>query len=77
MNDSIDKCVVNCLRCRRGSYPLFRGFGLDATDQVGRIRRAQVQQQVSAYFPDITDVRILQMGRDEYRVNIRGYVNEN
>lgn len=76
MNDNIDKCVVNCIRCVRGSHTLFRGFGLNVTDQVGRLRRAQIQQQISAYYPDITSLNVSQTEQNKYSVEIKGYLNE-
>lgn len=72
----IDDCVVQCLKTMRGSYPLFRGFGMDAVDQVGAIRRAQIQRQISAYYPDITGVKMSRNEQGKYIVEIRGYMNE-
>lgn len=72
MNEKIDKCILNCITTERGSMPLFRSFGLDITDQRTRLKRAQIQAQLSEYYPDITDLEITQTAQNTYRIDVRG-----
>lgn len=71
MNEKIDQCILNCLTTERGSLPMFRSFGLQAIDQQGRLRRSQIQDQLSKFYPDIDDLAVSQNG-DAYKVSIRG-----
>ena len=53
------QCIVNMLNCRQGEHCLFRSFGLGAvTDQVGRLRRAQITQEVAKWYPAVTSVQV-------------------
>lgn len=72
MNETIDKCILNCFTTERGSMPLFRSFGLDVTDQRTRLRRAQIQAQLSRFYPDITDLEVTQTAENTYRIDVRG-----
>lgn len=64
--------IVNMLKCRRGEHCLFRSFGLGAiTDQVGKLRKGQIVQELAKWYPQITDVNITIRG-DEYIVKVRG-----
>lgn len=72
MNEKIDSCIVNCLRTGKGSLCLFRSFGLGVTDQVGRIRRSQIQAQISKFYPEIKDLSVEQTDENTYKVNVRG-----
>ena len=72
MNEKIDKCILNCITTERGSMPLFRSFGLDITDQRTRLKRAQIQAQLSEFYPDITDLEITQTAQNTYRIDVRG-----
>jgi hypothetical protein len=71
MNERIDQCILNCLTTERGSLPMFRSFGLQAIDQPGRLKRSQIQGQLSKFYPDIDDLTVTQNG-ETYRINIRG-----
>jgi len=72
MNEKVDESIVNCLRTAKGSLPLFRNFGLGVTDQVGRIRRSQIQAQISEYYPEITELSVEQTGETTFKVSVRG-----
>lgn len=64
--------IVNMLNCRQGEHVLFRSFGLGhVTDQVGKLRKAQVTHEVSKWYPNMRSVEIVQNG-DEYSVKVRG-----
>lgn len=71
MNERIDQCILNCLTTERGSLPMFRSFGLQAIDQRGRLRRSQIQEQLSTFYPDIDDLAVIPNGGN-YKISIRG-----
>lgn len=71
MNEKIDQCILNCITTERGSLPMFRSFGLGVVDQSGRIRRSQIQDQLSKFYPDIDGLTVTPNG-DTYNVSIRG-----
>ena len=62
--------IVNMLNCRKGEHCLFRSFGLGhVTDQVGRLRKAQITQEVARWYPDVMSVSIaVRDGRYDIRV---------
>ena len=72
MRESLEQCVVNCLNTEVGSYPLFRGFGINATDQNARLKRSQIQSQLSKFYPDINDLKVVQKDEDTYSISITG-----
>ena len=72
MNEKIDQCIVNCLSTDKGSLPMFRSFGIGAVDQTGRIRRSQIQEQLSTYYPSISDLDVQQIDETTYKVSVRG-----
>ncbi len=76
MRENTGQCIVNCLKCRRGSHILFRKFGLNVTDLPCKLRREKIQEQVSMFYPDVTDVSITQKGENNYDVNIKAVSNE-
>lgn len=76
MNEKIDKCLLNCIITNRGSLPMFRGYGLDVTDQNGGLRRSQIQEQLSIYFPDVKDLDIQRTSESTYKINVKGYYDE-
>ena len=76
MNEKIDKCLLNCIITNRGSLPMFRGYGLDVTDQTGGLRRSQIQEQLSIYFPDVKDLDIQRTSESTYKINVTGYYDE-
>lgn len=76
MRENTGQCIVNCLKCRRGNHPLFRNFGLNVTDLPYKLRRGQIQEQISMFYPDVTDVSITQKGENSYDVNIKAVSNE-
>jgi hypothetical protein len=66
------KCIVNMLNCRQGEHCLFRSFGLGhVTDQVGRLRKAQVTQELAKWYPNVRSVEIVQQG-ETYNIRITG-----
>lgn len=76
MRDGIEQCVLNCIACRSGTYPLYRGFGLNAVDQVGRLRRSQVVEQIEMFYPDLRNVKVTQLNETEYKITVQGFSNE-
>ena len=75
MRESIGQCIVNGLSCRKGSHVLFRNYGMDATDQVGRLRRGQVVSLLKAYYPDVSDIDMSQKN-DVYTLSLKGEYRE-
>ena len=64
--------IVNMLNCRRGEHVLFRSFGLGhVTDQVGKLRKAQVTQEVAKWYPNVTTVSF-EIRDDEYNIRLTG-----
>ena len=64
--------IVNMLNCRRGEHVLFRSFGLGhVTDQVGKLRKAQVTQEVAKWYPNVTTVSF-EIRDDEYNIRVTG-----
>ena len=44
--------IVNMIRCRRGTHPLFRTFGMGAEiDSPNRITKGGIQVEVNKWFP--------------------------
>ena len=72
MNEKIDRCILNCITTERGSMPLFRSFGLDVTDQNTRLQRSQIQEQLSEFYPDVTDLKVKQTDMHNYKISVRG-----
>lgn len=67
------QCVVNMINCRRGEHCLFRSFGLgDVTDQVGRLRKSQISQEVAKWYPNAASIKIEAKEGDEYQIQITG-----
>ena len=64
------QCIVNMLNCRQGEHCLFRSFGLGAvTDQVGRLRRAQITQDVAKWYPAVASVQV-EVRDGEYNIRV-------
>lgn len=69
--------IVNLIRCRRGTHPLFRAFGLgDEVDGLNKITRGLIQVEVNRWFPS-TYVESVEStaninGEFEYNVKVRG-----
>lgn len=64
--------IVNMLNCRQGEHCLFRSFGLGhVTDQVGKLRKAQVTQEVAKWYPNVTTVSF-EIRDDEYNIRLTG-----
>lgn len=76
MHEKIDQSIVNCLRTVRGSMPMFRRFGLDATDSAGRIKPSDIQAQLSEFYPDVRDLELHQTSISTYTVSIKGAYDE-
>lgn len=72
----IDECIVQCVRTMRGSMPFARDFGLDVTDQTGRLRRSQIQEQLSKYYPDVHSLNLRQLDTESYIAGITGVYDE-
>lgn len=66
------QCIVNMIMCKQGEHPLFRSFGLGAvTDQVGRLRKSQVTQEIARWYPGVDSVEI-EIKDGVYNVRITG-----
>ena len=66
------QCIVNMINCKQGEHPLFRSFGLGAvTDQVGRLRKSQVTQEIAKWYPRVDTVEI-DIRNGVYDVRITG-----
>ena len=76
MHEKIDQSIVTCLRTVRGSMPMFRRFGLDATDSIGRIKPADIQEQLARFYPDVRDLKLHQTSISTYTVSIKGTYDE-
>ena len=64
--------IVNMLNCRSGEHVLFRSFGLGhVADQVGKLRKAQITQEVAKWYPNVRSVEMTQQG-DTYNVKVVG-----
>lgn len=72
MHESIDQCIVNCLNTEKGSFPLFREFGINATDQRGRLKRSQIQEQISKFYPDVGNLEVQQVDQEQYIICVSG-----
>lgn len=72
MPKNTEKCFANCMKTRRGEHLLFRSFGLNVTDRIGRLTRADVLSQVEAFYPNVEKVNITQTSDTEYTVELVG-----
>lgn len=70
--------IVNMIKCRRGTHPLFRSFGMGTeTDDTDRITRGSVQVEVNRWYPGST-IESFKLntaniaGEFGYSVNVRG-----
>lgn len=69
--------IVNLIKCRRGTHPLFRTFGIgDDVDGLNKITRGLIQVEVNRWFPS-TYVESVEStanikGEFEYNVKVRG-----
>lgn len=72
----IDECIVQCVRTMRGSMPFARDFGLDVTDQTGRLRRSQIQEQLSKYYPDVHSLNLRRLDTESYIASVTGVYDE-
>ena len=64
------KCIVNMLNCRQGEHCLFRSFGLgQVTDQVGRLRKAQITQEVEKWYPYVR-IDSIETRDGEYHIRV-------
>jgi hypothetical protein len=70
--------IVNMIKCRRGTHPLFRTFGMGAeTDDTNRITRGLIQVNINRWYPgtslesiDINKSSV--SGEFEYNIKVRG-----
>lgn len=66
-------CIKNMIITRQGEHCLFRSFGLGAvTDRAGRIRRSDILNAVTKWYPQVTEVKVTQNEDGEYNVIVRG-----
>ena len=66
------QCIVNMLNCRQGEHCMFRAFGLGhVTDQVGRLRKVQITQEVAKWYPNVTEI-VIDTRDNEYNIRVRG-----
>lgn len=72
----IDDCIVQCARTMRGSMVFARDFGLDVTDQTGSLKRSQIQEQLSKYYPDIHSLELRQLDVNSYVASVTGVYDE-
>ena len=64
--------IVNMLNCRQGEHCLFRSFGLGhVVDQVGRLRKAQITQELAKWFPDVRSVSV-EVRDGTYNIRVKG-----
>lgn len=70
--------IVNMIKCRRGTHPLFRTFGMGAeTDDTNSITRGLIQVNINRWYPgtslesiDINKSSV--SGEFEYNIKVRG-----
>lgn len=74
MPENTEKCFANCMKTRRGEHLFFRSFGLNVTDRIGRLTRADVLSQIEAYYPNVEKVNITQISDTEYTIELVGDV---
>ena len=64
------KCIVNMINCRPGEHCLFRSFGLGGVvDQMGRLRKSQVTQELARWYPDVRKVEMT-IANEEYHIRV-------
>ena len=70
--------IVNMIKCRRGTHPLFRSFGMGAeTDDITRITRGLIQVNINRWYPgaslETIDINKSSVsGEFEYNIKVRG-----
>ena len=65
------KCIVNMINCRPGEHCLFRSFGLGVVDQMGRLRKSQVTQELARWYPNVKLTKF-EIENGEYNVRTEG-----
>lgn len=74
----IGQNIVNMIRCRKITHPLFRSFGMGAEiDTTNRLTKGGIQVEVNRWYPatfveSISQNKANNAGEFEYRVRIRG-----
>lgn len=68
---SVDN-IVNCMNCTQGEHILFRGFGLDAIDRVGALRRSDISKPLRKYYPEIREFDLQRTGASVYSLIVAG-----
>lgn len=76
MKERLEQCIVNGIQCKRGSHVLFRQYGLNITDQPERLRRIQILELCSRYYPDVIGLSIYQKSESKYDVQIKAIGDE-
>lgn len=76
MFESTGECIVNMIKIRRNTHPLFRSFGLSNVDDLSPITRSTLAVEVARWFPG-NRVKSLEMSRNErgefsYNVQVEG-----
>jgi hypothetical protein len=52
MFENTGECIVNMIKTRTGTYPLFRSFGMGhMVDGIERITRSTLQVEVAKWYP--------------------------
>lgn len=64
--------IINCMNCPQGEHVLFRGFGLNVVDRVGRLRRSDISEQLRKYFPEIREFDLQRTGESVYNLTVAG-----
>lgn len=72
------QCIVNMIRTRQNTHPLFRSFGLGAVvDEPMPITRSSLQVEVARWYPSVRvqEVRVTganEKGEFNYTVRVQG-----
>lgn len=75
---NVGQNIVNMIKCRKGTHPLFRSFGMGAEiDTPNRITKGGIQVEVNRWYPatfveSIAQDKANEAGEFEYSVKIRG-----
>lgn len=72
MAENTSERFANCAKTMRGEHILFRSFGLDVTDRAGKLTRADILDQIDAFFPNVRRANITQTGENTYDVDLVG-----
>lgn len=68
--------VVNMFKTKRGEHCLFRSFGINATDDVGVLRKSTISEEVAKWYPAVKSVSVrrtggtFERGESQYQISI-------